>query len=100
MPVWSRLRRMIRRQRFFLGHHFRGTMESLAHEQEAGMAHWRAPMLASIRSTYAATHGLTLLRDVLAERAGAALLELLGTLVGAEPDPLALATVYSNTFRE
>jgi predicted AAA+ superfamily ATPase len=69
-------------------------MESYEHE------HWQAPMLASIRSTYAATHGLTLLHDVLAEQAGTTFLALLETLSAPEPAPLAIATAYSRTFRE
>ncbi len=47
----------------------------------------------------AALHGLTLLRDVLQDRAASAFLDLLRALATPDPDPNTLATSYSHVFR-
>src|SRR5690348_4832701 len=47
-----------------------------------------------------ATSGLTLLRGVLRESAGEAVLRLLATLATPSPDAMALAASYSHAFQE
>lgn len=75
-------------------------MEPLLYTQEqptngSHALNMREPLQAALH----AVHGLTLLRDVLQDRAASAFLDLLRVLATPDPDPSTLATSYSHVFR-
>ncbi|MBV9617450.1 MAG: ATP-binding protein [Ktedonobacteraceae bacterium] len=54
----------------------------------------------TVKTALQATHGITLLRGVLADSVGQTVLNLLRALTVPEPDAMETAAAYSNAFRE
>lgn len=76
-------------------------MEPLVHEQEQNNNGLPAPTTRlRIQSALHAVQGLTLLRQVLLDNASETVLGLLRALSELQPDPAAIATSYSQAFRE
>ncbi len=76
-------------------------MESLIEEQEQNRENLPGPAVrARIRGALHAVHGVTLLREVMRDGVGEALLQLLRELAEAQPDAASVASAYSHAFGE
>src|SRR5258707_6429048 len=76
-----------------------GTMEPLVYQQDQNSDDVRIPAIRiQLQNALQATYGLTLLRHVLQESTGQAVLDLLHTLADSNPEPVAVAQAYSHAF--
>jgi uncharacterized protein len=70
-------------------------MNEQEHNQHAGLT-----FSEQLRIAAYSVHGLTLLRGILAHSAGQSILRLLQQLATMQPDPIATAEAYSDTFNQ